>query len=302
MFYWGGVIRARYFVTLKGLKVKAKATTTTIDGHIVAPREACVSVFDNALLYAEGLFETLLVVKDRIIFLDEHLARLATGSKTIGMPLPVDEARLKRWMARTAQAHLGNVKKLRLTLTSGESARWVGRQGKAHVIISAADHIIPTVPYRLWTSPFRVDDRSVFRQIKTISYAINAAAYRQAAKRDFDDALLLNEREEVAEATSSNLFWVTGGTIYTPPLSAGCLAGVTRRLLFREATKLGLKLKEQRGTLAELASADEVFISSSLKLVIGVSEIRVGRRVLRFGRGDLTARLRDHFFALAGAR
>ena len=288
-------------MALKGLKVRTGTTTTTIDGRLVTPEEACVSVFDNALLYAEGLFETLLVIDDRIIFLHEHLGRLRAGSKTTGMPVPVDEPKLQRWMTKTAQAHPGKVKKIRLTITSGESARWVGCQGKPHVIVSAADHTIPSIPYRLWTSPFRVDDRSIFRQIKTISYAINAAAYRQAAERGFDDALLLNEREELAETTSSNLFWVRRGIIYTPPLWAGCLAGVTRRVLFREAARLGIKLRERRCTLAELATVDEVFISSSLKLVIGVSEIRAGRRVLHFEGGPVTARLRDHFFALAGA-
>jgi branched-chain amino acid aminotransferase len=277
------------------------ATTTTIDGRPVAPQKACVSVFDNALLYAEGLFETLLVVNDDIIFVDEHLARLANGSKTIGLPIPVDNAKLRHWMHKTARLHPGRVRKLRLTITSGESARWVGRQGKSHVILSAADHSIPTEPYRLWTAPFRVDEGSVFRQIKTISYAINAAAYREADRRGYDDALLLNEREDVAEATSSNIFWIKGGKIYTPPLSAGCLAGVTRRVLFRETGRLGLRLIEKRCSLDELATVDEVFISSSLKLVIGVAEIRAGRRLLKFGAGEITARLRDHFLAMAGA-
>ena len=279
--------------------MKRTQPTTTIDGRIVSPEKACVSVFDNALLYAEGLFETMLVVDNVPIFLDEHLKRLSTGAKTIGMPLPVEESELRQWMIKTVRAHPGKIKKLRLTITSGESARWVGKQGRSHVILSAAHHDIPTVPYRLWLAPFRVDQGSIFRQIKTISYAINAAAYRQAEERGYDDALLLNERDEIAEATSSNLVWVKSDSIFTPPLSAGCLAGVTRKVFLREARKIGVVLRETCCTMAKLEAADEVFISSSLKLVIGVSEVRAGRKTLRFKEGKATTKVREYFFSLA---
>ena len=144
-------------------------TATTIDGRYVPPGKAVVSVFDNSLLYSEGLFETLLAIEDRPIFAIEHLARLNRGASLIGLPVPVSDETLRKWMVSTLRRHPDRVKKLRLTITSGESARWTGKAGKPRVILSASPHRIPRKPFRLLVSGLRVDQKSVMRNIKTIS-------------------------------------------------------------------------------------------------------------------------------------
>lgn len=276
-------------------------TVTSIDGRLVGRADARVSVFDNALLYAEGLFETFLAIDDRVLFGKEHLARLHRGAAMTGLEVPVSDNRLIGWMTKTLRAHPSRIKKLRLTVTAGESARWVGKSGKPKVILSASPHELPGRPFRLLVSPLRVDQDSVFRRIKTLSYALHAASIRQALQRGFDDALLLNEVGNLAEVTSANIFWVRNRKLYTPPLSAGCLEGVTRGIALREAEKLGLQPIEANETLASLADVDELFISSSLKLVIGVSLIVSGRKRYRFPAGPVTAILERHFrTALAG--
>ncbi|MEW6049971.1 MAG: aminotransferase class IV [Candidatus Zixiibacteriota bacterium] len=276
-------------------------TVTTINGRTVSRLDARVSVFDNALLYAEGLFETFLAIGNKALFCDEHLRRLHRGATVTGLPVPVSDATLVKWMTQVLRKHPAHVKKLRLTVTSGESARWAGKSGRPQVILSASPHRFLDRPYRLHVSPLRVDQQSVFRRIKTISYAIHAAAIRQAMQRRCDDALLLNEAGNLAEVTSANIFWVKKRKIYTPPLSAGCLEGVTRGIVMREAEKLGLSVEERNGTLHGLANVDEVFISSSLKLVAPVSLIIDGRRQYHFRPGPVTAVLDRHFrSALAG--
>jgi len=261
----------------------------------VSGADARISVFDNALLYAEGLFETFLAVDDRIILLEQHLDRLYRGAKVIGLTVPVSRKTLSTWMVATVKAHPDRIKKLRLTISSGEAARWVGVQGKPQVILSASPHELPVKPYSLLVSDLKIDHESVFRRIKTISYAIHAAALKRAKDRGFDDALLLNRSDRLAEVTSANIFWVRKGRLYTPPLSAGCLDGVTRLLVIREARGLGLTLVEKTDRLEGIAGADEVFVSSSLKLILGVDRIRSGRRVFRFPIGPITTRLFDHF-------
>ena len=256
---------------------------------------ARISVFDNALLYAEGLFETFLAIDDRVIFLDEHLDRLYKGAGVIDLTLPVDRATLARWMLRTVKDHPDRVKKLRLTITSGESARWVGEQGDPQVILSSSPHTMPTEPFRVYVSDLKVDQTSVFRRIKTISYAIHAASLKRAKAQGFDDALLINTLGEVAEITSANIFWVRRGTVYTPPLEAGCLDGVTRRVVMKTAADLGISIVERTQPLAEMVSAEEVYISSSLKLVVGVAEITDGEEHYRFDPGPVTRTLREHF-------
>ncbi len=268
---------------------------TTINGERVPPSKAVVSVFDNSLLYAQGLFETFLAFGERVVFEQEHLARLWNGARVIDMKLPVSRRQLSQWMRDTLALHPAPVKRLRLTITAGESARWVGQPGPPQVILSAADHTLPTEPYRLFVSHLRVGAEDALRNVKTISYGIEAAALKEAQKHGYDDALLVNDRGDVAEATSSNIYWTRGSTVYTPALSDGCLDGVTRGKIIDACRQLKIPLLEQTQPLDEVMAADEVLISSSLKLVLPVTEIANQNRSATFPHGPVAQRLRDYF-------
>jgi branched-chain amino acid aminotransferase len=287
-------------VTKHTLKQRRLKTVTTINGDFVPESRALISVFDNSLLYAEGLFETLLAYGDRILYLDEHLARLYAGAEVIGLKMPASRRKLVLWMRQTLKRHPDYLKKLRLTVTSGESARWTGVNGKPQVILSAAPHEFPDRPARLLVSQFRVDHRSVFRQVKTISYAINAAALKRARDAGCDDAILVNERGLVAEVTSANIYWVKGRKIYTPPLSAGCLGGVTRTVALRDSAAIGVNITERTATVPSMLNADEIFITSSTRLVQGVALIKYDGRSHRFSAGPVTRQISDHFKSAQG--
>jgi branched-chain amino acid aminotransferase len=274
---------------------RALKTVTSINGRIVPLPKAKVSVFDNSLLYAEGLFETFLAVDERLLFLELHIARLLRGAKVIGLRLPTSGRTIVGWMEAALRKHPSRIKKLRLTVTAGESARWLGIPGPPQIIIGVSPHELPRRPFKLYVSPLRVDHRSTFRRIKTLSYAIHAAALRQARAVKCDDALLLNEANNVSEITSANLFWVKKNKIYTPPLSAGCLEGVTRSVVISDSRKLGLTVSEGNTNLRNLLSADEIFISSSLKLVVGVSQIVTNRTVHRVESGPVTEAVSRYF-------
>ncbi len=278
--------------------MKRYPTVTLVNGRLVDDRKPQVSVFDNALLYAEGLFETCLGVDDRVLFLKEHLDRLFRGAKVTGLQVPHDRPTLSRWLHRAGRLHPSRVTQIRLTVTPGESPRWRGVPGKPQVIISAARYRMRRDPYTLFIADTRVDQFSEFRRIKTVSYAINAAALKQAQRRGCDDAILLNEAGEVAETTSSNIFVVRKQQVITPPLTAGCLDGVTRRKIIRLGRRIGYPVIEKRITLNTLLTADEVFISSSLKLIAPVSLIMQGRRKYRFATGEVTASFRDGLWNL----
>lgn len=273
-------------------------TVTSINGKFVRRGADKISVFDNSLLYAEGLFETFLAIGEKPIFLKEHLSRLYSGAKVLGIKIPVGRDKLAEWIVAVSKKHPDRIKKIRLTVTAGEAARWVGTPGKQQVIISASPHTMPTELFKLHLSDLRVDQDSVFRRIKTLSYAIHAAALNSAKKSKCDDALLLNEKGEIAEVTSANIFWVKKRKLYTPPLSAGCLEGITRKIVIRESKKLGFKTIIKNGKLNDLYSADEVFISSSLKLVIGADYLKDGRKIKRFKVGEITREISDHFYKL----
>lgn len=274
---------------------KLLKTVTSINGKLVKRGRDKISVFDNSLLYAEGLFETLLAVGDRVIFFNEHLNRLRKGAKVLGIKIPVSKNQLSQWMEMTIKAHPDRIVKLRLTLTSGEAARWVGTQGEQQIILSASPHQIPTKPFKLHVSEFRVDQDSIFRRIKTISYAIHAAALNQAWKAKCDDALLLNEKNHIAEVTSANIFWVKKDRVFTTPLTSGCLEGITREFVIKEAQKIGYKIIEKNINLENLLNSDEIFISSSLKLIVPVSKIKTKDKTYNLKTGPVTKNISGNF-------
>ncbi len=271
---------------------------TSINGKIVKRGQDKISVFDNALLYAEGLFETCLGIDGRIIFFNEHLNRLYKGAKVTGFKIPVKKEILKKWVLNTSSKHPSRITKIRITVTAGEAARWVGQQGESQIIISVAPHQMPDYPFKLYLSDLKVDQDSIFRQVKTISYAIHASALREAINKNCNDALLLNEKNQIAEVTSANIFWVNKNKIYTPPLNSGCLEGITRKIVFRESKKLGYKLSEKNITLPNLVNADEIFISSSLKLIAPVSEIKRQRQKHKISSGAISNKFKSHFYKL----
>lgn len=273
---------------------------TSINGRIVPKGKEKISIFDNSVLYAEGLFETCLVVNDEICFLKEHLDRLFRGLKVIGIKIPYSKVQLTKWMKTLAKKLPDDVKRIRMTVSSGEAEFWAGKKGRPQILMTVVPHTMRHEPFKLWLSPFEIDQDSVFRQIKTISYAIHAASLKLARKNRCDDALIRNRNGKIAEVSSANIFWVKNKTIYTPPLSAGCLAGVTRKIVMKETERLRFKLLEKNVTLTQLAEAEEVFISSSLKLVIGVSEIHAGQKSYKIKPGLYTKALRERFFKITG--
>ncbi|MCH9023816.1 MAG: aminotransferase class IV, partial [candidate division Zixibacteria bacterium] len=169
-----------------------KKIVTSINGRIVTGKEARISVYDNSLLYAEGLFETFLAIDDRLAFPKEHFMRLRKGASLLGLNLPASENKLIIWLKNTARAHPARLKRLRLTITGGESAVWTGKRGKSQVICSAVEHKFDNSPLKLYAPESKIDESLVFNRIKTISYGPKAAALREAQKNKCDDALLIN--------------------------------------------------------------------------------------------------------------
>ncbi len=273
---------------------------TTINGRFVKPGEAKISVFDNSVMYAEGLFETFLGIGEEVVFENDHIARLWKGARLIGLEMPISKKTLREWMHKTLSRHPGHVKKLRLTVTCGLSRKWFDKPGKPQVILSVGPHDLPEKPFRLRVSPYRLDEQSVFRRIKTLSYAIHAVSFKKAQEKGYDDALLLNNKGQVAEVSSANVFWVKNGRVCTTPLSSGCLDGTVRRVVLRESKRLGYRVTEKNIRLETLLKADELFLSSSLKLAIPISVIRANKKTHKFPAGPIGKEVADRFRDLIG--
>lgn len=262
-----------------------KKIATSINGRVVSGKDARISVYDNGLLYAEGLFETFLAIDDRLAFSRDHFMRLRKGAALLGLKLPESESKLTIWLKKTARAHPARLKRLRLTITGGESAVWLGKRGKSQVICSAVEQKFDNSPLKLYAPDSKIDESLMLNRIKTISYGAKAAALREALKNKCDDALLINSLGNISELTSANIFWTSKNKIYTPPVAAGCLEGVTRKIIFRQAKKQNWQIIEKNCSLKELRSADEVFSSSSVRLVRPIGEILSKNYKAKFAPG-----------------
>ena len=263
----------------------------SINGKAVPKNRAKISVFDNSLFYAEGLFETFLALSDRVIFLDDHLDRLEKGAALIGIELPVSRATIIRWINAANMKNSSPVKKIRVTVTAGDSDFWAGKKSKPNIIVIVTDYEIPTRPWKLTVSPYRVDQGSPFRNVKTLSFIIEMTSRKNAHSDRYDDAILLNRNGNIAEATSANIFWIKSGVLYTTPIGAGCLEGMTRRHIIELASAHDIPVKVKNIKLDQLIASDEIFVTSSIKLILPVISIDTDRRH-KYKVGILTKRLR----------
>jgi len=254
-----------------------------LDGALRDAADATVSVFDHGLTVGDGVFETLKATDGRAFAVTRHLNRLARSARGLGLPEPdLDE------VARACEAVLAAnpmpYGRLRVTYTGGISplASDRGDAGATLVVALAAAAPQPG-PVAVATVPWTRNERGALSGLKTTSYGENVVALARAREQGASEALLANTRGRLCEGTGSNVFVVIGGRLLTPPLSAGCLAGITRELVvdWTGAEEADLPFEA-------LAEAEEVFLTSSLRDVQPVH--RVDARALPDAPGPVTAK------------
>src|SRR3989442_249460 len=202
-----------------------------IDGALVDAKGARVSAFDHGLLTGDGVFETLKVYAGHAFAVRRHLERLARSAAGLGLLLP-DASVLRDAIDELVKADgLGDAR-LRITVTGGPSPLGSERgPGPPTVIVAGAPLGPPPGPTDVATVPWPRNERGALAGLKTISYGENVVALHYARERGATEALFANLAGNLCEGTGTNVFLCIGGRLVTPPLSAGCLAGVTRDLI-----------------------------------------------------------------------
>lgn len=233
------------------------------DGGLVDDTTAMVSIYDHGLTVGDGVFETLKVTDRGPFALRRHLDRLALSAAAIGLTPPEPEfirnAALEVWRARASVA--GGLARMRITVTGGVGPLGSERgSAKPHLIISMAPQRPWPAAASLQTVPWTRNERGALTGVKSTSYAENVVALNYAREHGADEGVFVNTRGFVAEGTSTNIFIVLDEVVLTPPLTSGCLAGVTRALVLEWGT-----VREQDFHLDEGHRADEVFMTSSTR-------------------------------------
>ncbi len=255
------------------------------------------------LLNGWGVFSTLRV-KDGVLFAwERHWARMCKDAALMHVPMPASSDALLRPLLRLIEANRAFDATLRVAVIRNRGGLFdaPNLDREFDIIAFTKDLANWKDGVRLAVKPNARHSSSEFSGTKVLSWSMNLTWLEEAQRAGFDEVLLLDDHGRVSECTSANLFAVQGSEVLTPPLSNGCLPGVTRALLLDEIRVPGVSVREQELTLQELTASDDVFITSSTRDVLGVSE--VGGVPLRMD-GRVRLRLRqafqDHLLAYVG--
>jgi branched-chain amino acid aminotransferase len=278
------------------------------NGKLVDQADARISVFDHGFLYGDGVFEGIRVYNGRIFEPQAHIDRLYDSALGIRLEIPLSKKKMMEAVQAAVEANEVIDGYIRLVVTRG-----VGTLGinpfvcEDPSIIIIADSI-QLYPEELYEKGLRIISAATVRnhplaippQVKSLNYLNNILAKIEALDNDVPEAVMYNHMGYVAEATGDNVFMVRDGIIWTPPVEAGLLEGVTRRLVIRLAETEKIKVVEKNLTRFDLYISDELFLTGTAAEVIGVVEID-GRRIGDGRPGPVTKLLRKKFFECAHA-
>jgi branched-chain amino acid aminotransferase len=264
-----------------------------LDGGLRDIESARVSALDHGLTVGDGVFETVKAVDGKPFALTRHLDRLTRSARGLGLPDPdLDEVR--RACAAVLAAEPVPLGRLRITYTGGYGP--LGSDRGEHgptLLVALGESTWRPDSTAVITVPWTRNERGALAGLKTTSYAENVVALARARQHGASEALFGNTVGQLCEGTGSNVFVVLDGEIHTPPLSSGCLAGITRALA---AEWTGAR--ETDLPLEVLERADEVFLTSTLRDVQAVH--RVDDRELPGAPGPVTAKAMRIFAERSG--
>lgn len=276
-----------------------------INGKYRDEAEACISVFDHGLLYGDGIFEGIRAYNGRIFKLKEHIDRLFCSAKAILLNIPMSHAELMQAVVQTCRQNDVRDGYIRLVVTRGVGTLGLNpnRCKDPSVIIIAGK--IQLYPLELYENGMEIITVPTVRNlhsalnpaIKSLNYLNNILAKIEANNSGCEEAIMLNAEGFVAECTGDNVFIVKENHLLTPPLTAGALYGITRRVVLEMATELGLQASETNLSRYDLFNADECFLTGTGAELVPV--VRIDGRTVGTGKpGKMTHRLVQQYRAL----
>ena len=266
-----------------------------LNGSIIPRSQASLSVLDYGFLYGFGLFETMRIYEGQVFRLLRHIKRLADSAEMLGFPL--GELDLKNAVMATIQANQLSEARIRITISFGEGAMIpdLSTCRKPTVLIMAQPYqphpeAVYQKGFRAVVSSIRRNSQSPLSRLKSTNYLESMLARRQARTARVDEALCLNEKGFLAEASMSNIFILTNGTLRTPSQESGILPGITRETILELAPQLGINIFEHDLRLDEVFQAQEAFLTNSLMEIMPLTEVE-GKSVGSGQPGIITQRL-----------
>jgi branched-chain amino acid aminotransferase len=276
-----------------------------ISGQLYDKENAKISVYDHGLLYGDGVFEGMRSYSGKVFRLEQHLDRLWNSAKAIWLEIPMTREALGKAVNDTLATNGIKDGYIRLVVTRGAGALGLDPNKCSHPqVIIITDHIA-LYPKELYDNGLTIITASTVRnhpaalspRIKSLNYLNNIMAKIEGLQAGCVEALMLNHKGEVAECTGDNIFLVKAGQLYTPPLDAGILEGITRDAIIELARETGYVVNEVAQTRHDVFIADEVFLTGSAAEVIPV--VKLDSRTIGDGKpGPMTRELTKRFHEL----
>jgi len=241
--------------------------------------DPCLAPGQVGLLSGWGVFSTLRVAEGVLFAFERHWARIARDAAAFHVPVPGDAERVRQKLLELVEANGALNSTLRIAIVRNGGGMWA-----APAAGQGSDLIALTADSKDWGTGVKLAVQTQARHAacpfagtKILSWAMNLTWLENAQRRGFDEVILLNERDEVAECTSANLFAAKGGEVITPPLASGCLPGITREVLLGEIHVPGIRIVEKPMRMGDLTGAEEVFITSTTRNLLPVEQIEDSR-------------------------
>jgi branched-chain amino acid aminotransferase len=273
-----------------------------LNGKLVDREDAKISVFDHGLLYGDGVFEGIRSYGGRVFRLKEHIRRLFDSANGIRLAIPLAADELAKAVADTLQANGLKDAYIRVVVTRGVGTLGLDPnrcQSPAVFIITDRIELYPPELYEngleiITAATMRNHPNAVNPRLKSLNYLNNILAKIEAIDAGTLEAVMLNHQGFVAECTGDNLFIVRDGVLFTPPIAAGILEGITRDEIIAIAEDFGIKVREENLTRHDLYVADECFLTGTAAEVVPV--VRIDKRTIGDGHpGPVTKRLLEEF-------
>jgi branched-subunit amino acid aminotransferase/4-amino-4-deoxychorismate lyase len=264
---------------------------------MVEATKARVAPVSSAMLYGRGVFTTLPIYDSQPFLWSKHWQRLTTHAKKLDIDFTgcneknVGDALRK--LISVNQVKDGRARVIMLARHGRDiwKAKVPGAK-KTDLLIMTGDAQKPApAGLSLAVSPYRTNTSSPLSGIKSLNYLDHVLSWEEAQSRDFDEAVVLNERGEIVSATTANLFWSKNGTLHTPNVSTGALAGITRECVIDIAGKHFIPVLEGIYEMTDLTEADEIFLTSSSLGVAAVTTFDFRR----YSEGPLTTTIAEAY-------
>jgi len=241
-----------------------------LNGKFLPRSQAWLTATTPGILYGWGLFEAMRWYNNKIVYFDSHLRRIKNSSGLVAINFYYSRARLKKYIEETVKINGFCDARVRLILLK--------KSGKTTDTLITVKKYLPfsvakyNQGFSCAVSPLKQNQGSLLANLKTTDRILFELSYLAAQNKGFDEAIILNNRGYLAEASRSNIFFARDNEIFTPALECGCLDGITRKAVFDIAEKQGIKIYTGNFTLGDLYASDEAFLTNSL---MGVMPLRL---------------------------